>query len=79
MSTPIVRIRYRIEASIDSIDRLVQVLKSQKRAGGIVYLESVRADVNEEYYYVTVQAEQAVHTALKHHRFTDTRNLPFKD
>lgn len=57
------RRRYRIESTKATLKRLLEELLKLSPTGSFV--QKVTSDVNEEYYYVVVIADQKVHDELK--------------
>lgn len=61
--------RYTIEASIDTLARFTAVCKQYKSE---VFVQRLSCNSSEEYYYVVLIATTKVHQALKGHRFTNS-------
>ena len=73
MRDSLIKRRYRIEASTPTLARFVSTLST---FGVKCFVQSIKCDVNEEYYYVVLIAEQQAHDALKLHGFTDSIARP---
>ena len=73
MARELIKRRYRIEASTPTLVRFMLVLKPH---GVSAFVQSVKCDVNEEYYYVVVMGSELLHVQLRDNRFTDSIPRP---
>lgn len=68
------RRRYRIEASVLTLARFTTA--ASVKGASTAFIQRVTPDSSEEYYYVVLIADQAVHDELKQNRFMDSIALP---